>query len=66
MNPTGLSCFHKNEISSIQEINTDNAKKEDTNNETNTDEDIAIEEIVEKESPVKPKVVPVTHHKEAV
>ena len=33
---------------------------------TNTDEDIAIEEIVEKEKTVKPKIVPVTHHKEAV
>ena len=33
---------------------------------TNTEEDIAIEEIVEKERTVKPKVVPVVHHKEAV
>ena len=32
----------------------------------NTDEDIAIEEIVEREKSVKPKVVPVTQHKEAV
>ena len=31
-----------------------------------TEEDIAIEEIVEKERPDKPKEVPVTQHKEAV
>ena len=36
------------------------------NGKTNTDEDIAIESIVEKERSVKPKIVPVTHHKEAV
>ena len=33
---------------------------------TSTDEDIAIEEIVERDKSVKPKAVPVTQHKEAV
>ena len=42
----------------IKRINTGKA---------NTEEDIAVEEIVEREEiPIKPKVVPVRQHKEAV
>ena len=33
---------------------------------TNTEEDITVEEIVEREEPIKPKIVPVSTHKEAV
>ena len=36
------------------------------NGKKNTEEDIAIEEIVEKEKSIKPKIIPVTTHKEAV
>ena len=32
---------------------------------TNTEEDITVEEIVEREEPIKPKIVPVSTHKEA-
>ena len=36
--------------------------------QSDTDEDIAIEEIVDRENSesMKPKIVPVVHHKEAV
>ena len=36
------------------------------NGKSNSEEDIAIEEIVDRSEPLKPKVVPVAHHKEAV
>ena len=37
-----------------------------SNGKANTEEDIAIEEIVAREEPIKPKVVPAAQHKEAV
>ena len=37
-----------------------------SNGKANTEEDITIEQIVEREETVKPKVIPVTQHKEAV
>ena len=36
------------------------------NGKSNSDEDIAIEEIMEREKPSKPRIVPVTTHKEAI
>ena len=36
------------------------------NGKSNTEEDIAIEEIVERSEPKKPKTIAVAHHKEAV
>ena len=33
---------------------------------SNTEEDITVEEIVEREEPIKPSVIPVSTHKEAV
>ena len=36
------------------------------NGKSNSEEDIAIEEIVERPQNQKPKIVPVVHHKEAV
>ena len=37
-----------------------------SNGKVNTEEDIAIEEIVSREESIKPKVVPVEQRKEAV
>ena len=36
------------------------------NGKLKTDEDITIEEIVEREDSIKPKIIPVRTHKEAV
>ena len=58
--------FFKNTLKTEEGADIDGYIKRVNNGKTNTDEDIAIEEIVEKERTVKPKIVPVTHHKEAV
>ena len=54
--------FFKNTLRTEEGADIDGYIKRINNGKSNTDEDIAIEEIVERE----PKVVPVTHHKEAV
>ena len=36
------------------------------NGKSNTEEDIAIEEIVERKENIKPKAIPAVQHKEAV
>ena len=58
--------FFKHTLKTEEGADIDGYIKRVNNGKTNTDEDIAIEEIVEKERTVKPKIVPVTHHKEAV
>ena len=58
--------FFKNTLKTEEGADIDGYIKRVNTGKTNTDEDIAIEEIVEKERPIKPKVVPVTQHKEAV
>ena len=58
--------FFKNTLKTEEGADIDGYIKRVNTGKTNTDEDIAIEEIVEKEKSVKPKVVPVTQHKEAV
>ena len=56
----------KNTLKTEEGADIDGYIKRINNGKANTEEDIAIEEIVEKERSVKPKVVPVTQHKEAV
>ena len=58
--------YFKNSLKTEEGADIDGYIKRINNGKTNTEEDITIEEIVEKERPAKPKIVPVTHHKEAV
>ena len=58
--------FFKNTLKTEEGADIDGYIKRVNTGKENTEEDIAIEEIVEREGSVKPKVVPVTHHKEAV
>tara|TARA_Y100000590_G_scaffold278164_1_gene312232 strand:- start:72 stop:536 length:465 start_codon:yes stop_codon:yes gene_type:complete len=58
--------FFKNSLKTEEGADIDGYIKRVNNGKTSTEEDIAIEEIVERDSPIKPKIVPVTHHKEAV
>ncbi len=58
--------FFKNTLKTEEGADIDGYIKRMSNGKKNTEEDIAIEEIVEKEKTIKPKIVPVTTHKEAV
>ena len=58
--------FFKNTLKTEEGADIDGYIKRVNAGKTNTEEDITIEEIVEKERPDKPKEVPVTQHKEAV
>ena len=58
--------FFKHTLKTEEGADIDGYIKRVNTGKTSTDEDIAIEEIVEREKSVKPKVVPVTQHKEAV
>ena len=58
--------YFKNTLKTEEGADIDGYIKRVNNGKSNTEEDIAIEEIVEKERSDKPKVVPVTQHKEAV
>ena len=59
--------FFKNTLKTEEGADIDGYIKRVNNGKVNTEEDIAIESIVEKEKPIKSKVIPVTtHHKEAV
>tara|TARA_B100001245_G_scaffold61921_1_gene42890 strand:+ start:35 stop:505 length:471 start_codon:yes stop_codon:yes gene_type:complete len=58
--------FFKNTLKTEEGADIDGYIKRVNNGKSNTEEDIAIEEIVEREKSDKPKVVPVTQHKEAV
>ncbi len=56
----------KNTLKTEEGADIDGYIKRVSNGKTNTEEDITIEQIVEREETVKPKVIPVTQHKEAV
>ena len=56
----------KNTLKTEEGADIDGYIKRVSNGKANTEEDITIEQIVEREETVKPKVIPVTQHKEAV
>ena len=60
--------YFKNTLKTEEGADIDGYIKRINSGQTNTEEDIAIEEIVERENEdsTKPKIVPVTHHKEAI
>jgi cytoskeletal protein CcmA (bactofilin family) len=58
--------FFKNTLRTEEGADIDGYIKRTSNGKKNTEEDIAIEEIVEREDPAKPKVVHAVQHKEAV
>ena len=58
--------FFKNTLKTEEGADIDGYIKRASNGKNNTEEDIAIEEIVERKDATKPSVVPVTQHKEAV
>ena len=58
--------FFRSTLKTEEGADIDGYIKRINNGKSNTEEDIAIEEIVERAEPRKPKVVPVTTHKEAV
>ena len=58
--------FFKNTLKTEEGADIDGYIKRVNTGKANTEEDITIEEIVERDKSVKPKAVPVTQHKEAV
>jgi len=58
--------FFKVSLKTEEGADIDGYIKRINNGKSNTEEDITIESIVEREESRKPKVVPVTTHKEAV
>ena len=58
--------FFKNTLKTEEGADIDGYIKRINNGKENTEEDIAIEEIVERAEPRKPEIVSVTQHKEAV
>ena len=60
--------FFKNTLKTEEGADIDGYIKRTNTGKVNTEEDIAIEEIVERKESgsIKPKIIPVTHHKEAV
>ena len=58
--------FFKNTLKTEEGADIDGYIKRISNGKSNTEEDIAIEEIVERIETKKPKTVPVVQHKEAV
>ena len=58
--------FFKNTLKTEEGADIDGYIKRTSTGKENTEEDITIEEIVEKEKSSNPKIIPVTHHKEAV
>ena len=58
--------FFKNTLKTEEGADIDGYIKRINNGKSNTEEDIAIEEIVERKENIKPKVIPVIQHKEAV
>ena len=58
--------FFKNTLKTEEGADIDGYIKRTSNGKSNTDEDIAIEEIVDRAETTKPKTVPVVQHKEAV
>ena len=58
--------FFKSTLKTEEGADIDGYIKRINKGKSNTEEDIAIEEIVERVEPRKPEIVPVTQHKEAV
>ena len=58
--------FFKNTLKTEEGADIDGYIKRVSNGKTNTEEDIAIEEIVDRADAKKPEIVPVPRHKEAV
>jgi len=58
--------FFKNTLKTEEGADIDGYIKRTSNGKSNTEEDIAIEEIVERIETKKPKSIPVVQHKEAV
>ena len=58
--------FFKNTLKTEEGADIDGYIKRVNNGKSNTEEDIAIDEIVERVEPKKPEIVPVPSHKEAV
>ena len=58
--------FFKNTLKTEEGADIDGYIKRINKGKSNTEEDIAIEEIVERAEPRKPEIVPVPQHKEAV
>ena len=58
--------FFKNTLKTEEGADIDGYIKRINSGKSNTEEDITVEEIVEREEPIKPKIVPVSTHKEAV
>ena len=58
--------FFKHTLRTEEGADIDGYIKRTSNGKSNSEEDIAIEEIVERTEPKKPKIVHVAQHKEAV
>ena len=58
--------FFKNTLKTEEGADIDGYIKRINNGKSNTEEDIAIEEIVERKENIKPKAIPSIQHKEAV
>ena len=58
--------FFKNTLRTEEGADIDGYIKRASNGKKNTEEDIAIEEIVEREDSTKPRIVHAVQHKEAV
>jgi cytoskeletal protein CcmA (bactofilin family) len=58
--------FFKDTLKTEEGADIDGYIKRVNNGKSNTEEDIAIEEIVERTDHKKPKIIPVPQHKEAV
>ena len=58
--------FFKNTLKTEEGADIDGYIKRINNGKANTDEDVAIEEIVERAESRKEKIIPVSTHKEAV
>ena len=61
-----IGIFFKNTLKTEEGADIDGYIKRINNGKSNTEEDIAIEEIVERKENIKPKAVPIAQHKEAV
>ena len=58
--------FFKNTLKTEEGADIDGYIKRVNNGKSNSEEDIAIEEIVERKERIKPETIPVAQHKEAV
>ena len=58
--------FFRNTLKTEEGADINGYIKRINNGKSDTEEDIAIEEIVERADPIKPKTIPVVTHKEAV